>query len=111
MNFTAQVSKYRSDEKGNPVFDEFYGPSLAEQVKEEEVESLYLADYVDIGIYAEEEIDGEKEEKLIYLKKHKIDEILTDFEIIVDEKPVRVGVDPFNKLIDRDSNDNRKSLE
>jgi hypothetical protein len=28
------------------------------------------------------------------------------FEIIVDQLPTRAGIDPFNKLIDRDSEDN-----
>jgi hypothetical protein len=28
------------------------------------------------------------------------------FEIIVDQAPTRAGIDPYNKLIDRDSDDN-----
>jgi hypothetical protein len=31
-------------------------------------------------------------------------------EIIVGEKPVKAGIDPFNKLIDRNPKDNVKSL-
>lgn len=110
VKFTAQVAKYRSDEKGKPMYDEMYGPTLVEEIDGEELESLHLADYIDVGVYAMEEVEGEKEEKLIYLKKHKIEEILTDFEIDVNQKPTRVGIDPLNKLIDRNSNDNRKSL-
>ena len=110
VKFTAQVAKYRSDEKGNTVYDEMYGTTLTEEINGEEVESLFLADYIDVGIYTENEIDGKKEEKLIYLKKHKIEEINNAFEIEVDQKPTRVGIDPLNKLIDRNSNDNRRSL-
>jgi ABC-2 type transport system permease protein len=115
VSFTAQVLKYRNDEKGNKIYDEFYGPTLTEEVENEDededgLKSLFLADYIDVGIYAEEEIDGEKVEKLVYLKKHKIEDILNDFEIEVDLKPTKVGIDPLNKLIDRNSDDNRKSL-
>ena len=37
-------------------------------------------------------------------------EINNRFEIIVSEKPIEVGVDPYNKLIDRRSRDNRKDV-
>ena len=30
--------------------------------------------------------------------------------VIVDKKPTEVGVDPYNKLIDVDTNDNRREL-
>jgi ABC-2 type transport system permease protein len=36
-----------------------------------------------------------------------ISEIKNNFSIIVDKKPLEVGIDPFNKLIDTDSDDNR----
>ena len=32
------------------------------------------------------------------------------FEFVVDEKPSHVGIDPYNKLIDRNSDDNLQSL-
>ena len=55
-------------------------------------------------------IDGKKKERVLYLKKHKITQINNKISIIVDDKPIEVGVDPFNKLIDTQSNDNRKKL-
>jgi ABC-2 type transport system permease protein len=48
--------------------------------------------------------------KLLYLKKHKITSINNKLTIIVDEKPIEVGVDPYNKLIDSQSDDNRKKI-
>jgi len=72
--------------------------------------SVPLKDYIDIGIFTEEEIDGKKKEKVLYLKKHKITEINNKLSIIVDEKPTEVGVDPYNKLIDTSSEDNRREL-
>ena len=53
--------------------------------------------------------DGEEE--VLYLEKHKITEINNEFSIEVDNKPTAVGIDPYNKLIDRDSDDNRKEVE
>ena len=72
--------------------------------------SVKLEDYVDIGIFTEDEIDGKKKERVLYLKKHKITQINNKISIIVDEKPTEVGVDPFNILIDTQSNDNRQKL-
>ena len=72
--------------------------------------SVKLADYVDIGIFGEEEVDGKKKEIELYLKKHKITQIDNKVSIIIDKKPVEVGVDPYNKLIDTKSDDNRRKL-
>ena len=58
----------------------------------------------------EEDIDGKKKEKELYFKKHKITVINNLISIVVDEKPVEVGVDPYNKLIDTQSDDNRRKL-
>jgi hypothetical protein len=33
------------------------------------------------------------------------------FTIITDKKPLKAGIDPYNKLIDRNSDDNLKSIE
>ena len=33
------------------------------------------------------------------------------FTIITDEKPLKAGIDPYNKLIDRNSDDNLKDVE
>ena len=44
-------------------------------------------------------------------KKHKITSIHNKISIIVDKKPSEVGVDPYNKLIDTKSDDNRKKIE
>jgi ABC-2 type transport system permease protein len=105
------VSKYRNDEKGKRFYGEKVGDSLTyqtEKMKRPEY-SVVLADYIDIGIFAEDE-DGKKKEVELYLKKHKITEINNKITIIVDRKPTEVGVDPYNKLIDTSSDDNRKKL-
>jgi hypothetical protein len=45
------------------------------------------------------------------LKKHKITGQETKFEILVDSEPVKAGIDPINKLIDRNPKDNIKEVQ
>jgi len=72
--------------------------------------SVQLEDYIDVGIFVEEEVAGKMKEKILYLKKHKITEINNKVRLVVDKKPTEVGVDPYNKLIDINSNDNRMKV-
>ena len=61
-----------------------------------------LDDYIEIGVFS-----GKKDqEKPLYLKKEKISEPHKTFVVVVDEKPTLAGIDPYNKLIDRNSEDN-----
>jgi ABC-2 type transport system permease protein len=107
-----EVSKYRNDEKGKTVYGEKVGDTLTYTSKEatKPILSVPLKDYIDIGIFTEEEIDGKKKEVELYLKKHKITQIHNKITIIVDKKPTEVGVDPYNKLIDTKSDDNRRKF-
>jgi hypothetical protein len=63
---------------------------------------MALADYIDIGVF-----DGKKnEEKPLYMKREKLMQEHQTFTITVDKEPTRAGIDPYNKLIDRISDDN-----
>jgi aminopeptidase N len=63
---------------------------------------MALDDAIDIGVFS-----GRKgHEQPLYVKKERITRERQTFEIIVDRKPTRAGIDPFNKLIDRNSEDN-----
>jgi len=110
VTINAQVSKYRSDEKGKRSFKDASGKTLTFKAKGEKyaVDSYPLNDYVEVGIFRQETIKGKNKEKQLYLKKHKITKIDNKFVIIVDEKPTEVGIDPYNKLIDANSEDNRR---
>lgn len=114
VNIRAFVSKYRAGEKGERSYTDAVtksGVDVNTQIyktdKALEIKSLPLSDYVEVGIFAEHE---KGKEKVIYLKKVKISDIVNDFTIIVDEKPTEVGIDPYNKLIDTNSVDNRKKV-
>ena len=74
--------------------------------KETEVK---FADYIDIGVLSKD-TKGKFSEKELYLKKELIKPGKTTFEVIVDEEPAKAGIDIYNKLIDRDSDDNLKDI-
>ena len=107
-----EVAKYRNDEKGKKFYGDKAGDTLtytSEKMKKP-ILSVKLEDYIDIGVFGTEEVDGEKKEVELYLKKHKITQINNKITLIVDKKPTEVGVDPYNKLIDTQSMDNRQKL-
>lgn len=106
------VSKYRAGEKGAKSYEDQKGQALKTKVNTSEIQSLPLKDYIEIGIFGEPKKYNDKftVDNEIYLKKHKIDKINNKVTIFVSEKPVEVGVDPYNKLIDTNSDDNRRQI-
>ena len=61
-----------------------------------------LHDLIDVGVFS-----GKKgEEKQLALRKEWITREPQSFEFIVEERPTRAGIDPYNKLIDRNGDDN-----
>lgn len=86
---TVDAIKYRADSLGNET-------------------SIPLADWIDIGVFGKDE---KGKDKLLYIKKHKISGQESSFEIFVNEKPEKAGIDPINKLIDRNPKDNMKPVE
>ena len=107
-----EVSKYRNDEKGKRYYGDKKGDTLTYKSKSDSkpILSVPLNDYIDIGIFTEQDVKGKKKEVELYLQKHKITKINNKVTIIVDKKPTEVGVDPYNKLIDTQSEDNRRKL-
>ena len=105
-----KVSKYRNDEKGRAFYGDREKDSITyqtDQMKKPEY-SGFLEDYIDIGIFGEDDDENETE---LYLKKHKISSIHNKVSIIVDKEPKEVGIDPYNKLIDTNSEYNRMKIE
>jgi ABC-2 type transport system permease protein len=61
-----------------------------------------MHDLVDIGV-----LTGPHDaEKPLYLKKEWTSDGRQTFTIVVDQMPTRAGIDPYNKLIDRNEDDN-----
>jgi aminopeptidase N len=62
-----------------------------------------LDDWIDIGVLGEDDI-------VLHVEKRHITKPLETFEMVVTGQPKKAGIDPMNKLIDRNPKDNVKSL-
>ncbi len=112
VDIAFEVAKYKADDSGKRIYKDAKGKTLVFTAKgsKAKVESYPLNDYVEIGIFSEQTLKGKKTDKELYLKKIKINQIDNKISLIVNEKPTEVGVDPYNKLIDTSSEDNRRKL-
>lgn len=64
-----------------------------------------IADWVDIGFYADKE-----QEKLMYQERVFLDKEEIDFEFTLDSLPAKAAIDPLRLMIDRIYDDNVKSV-
>jgi len=63
---------------------------------------MAINDFIDVGVFS-----GTKEHlKKLYMEKRRFNTNKSTVEVIVDEKPTYAGIDPYNKLIDRNPEDN-----
>lgn len=67
-----------------------------------------IDDWIDIGVFGKK-TDG-TDETVLFMKKRHITSSSTHLEVVVDEVPVRAGIDPYHRLIDRDSGDNVRKV-
>lgn len=65
---------------------------------------------VEIGVFARAPGAREKDERVLLLEKRVLAGANPVVTVTVREQPFEVGVDPYNKMIDRVSSDNRKEL-
>ena len=95
ITLKVKVRKMYADEKGN------------------ETEATTTNDYIDIGIFTDDEVskEGKKSTKPLYLRKHRFTTGEHTVVVQVKGNPIRAGIDPYNKLIDRVPEDNRKDVE
>ncbi len=67
---------------------------------------------IDIGIFTESLEDVyEGDDHVLLLEKHQIMSGESTLTFVVDEMPSHVGIDPYNKLIDRNSDDNVETVD
>lgn len=69
-----------------------------------------MDDWVEIGVFANGPSGKERDQKVLYLQRHHITSAAPKITVTVDEKPDEAGFDPYNKLIDRVSDDNRRKV-
>ena len=83
VTLKVSAAKLRADDKGNES-------------------EIPINDLIDIGVFS----GKGKDEKPLFLEKRRITQHETTIEVVVDQQPSRAGIDPYNKLIDRVSDDN-----
>ncbi len=66
-----------------------------------------IKDYIDIGVFS---LDKNGKEKITYLKREKFSKENTTITVFSKEKPVRAGIDPIYKLVDRNTDDNTATI-
>ena len=87
VDLTFSAVKYRADSLGNET-------------------PIDMADWIDIGVYGE---NAAGKDTLLYLHKHRIEAgEKQSLRLVVPQEPTKAGIDPINKLIDRNSGDNVK---
>ena len=69
-----------------------------------------LDDWIEVGVFARAPSGKEEDEKVLYLQRHRITGTAPKITVVVDGEPYEAGFDPYNKLIDRVSSDNRKQV-
>ena len=85
VNLDIEAKKIRADGKG-------------------EEHAIPIHDWIDIGV---QDAQG----NYLYLQKQKIDKEQTELTLVVDKPPANAGIDPLNKLIDRNPDDNVMKVE
>jgi hypothetical protein len=93
VNLTFSAKKYYADSLGN----------------EKEAK---MNDLVDVAVFTYKKAEGKTKGKYVpvYFQKRRIHAGQNKFELIVNEKPGKAGIDPYNKLIDRTPGDNMKEM-
>jgi ABC-2 type transport system permease protein len=92
VTFTVEAKKVFSDSLGNQT-------------------NATLNDWLEVGILCESDLNGEKIETPILIEKVFITDSLTTFTYNIDQKPIKAGIDPMNKFVDRIVDDNLIKVE
>jgi hypothetical protein len=87
VTFSVESKKLRADGQGNE-------------------KPVPVDEWLDIGVLA-----GKDDEQVLALEKRHLTQPKATFELIVKSKPGKAGIDPLNKLIDRNPEDNVKSVD
>ena len=67
---------------------------------------------VDIGLFLRSPADPRfSDDDVIVLSQHPLTSGNNQIRLIVDRRPIYAGVDPYNKLIDRNADDNLLELD
>jgi aminopeptidase N len=94
VQFTVNTKKLYADSLGN------------------ETQDMKARDLIDVAVITRKKgKDGQYSDVPMIMQKRRLSPGLNRIEFTVPEKPDRVGIDPFNKLVDRNPDDNVKAPE
>lgn len=66
---------------------------------------------IDVGVFTKNlDKTFEGADHVLFMEKRRVNEDAFQITLVVDEEPKYVGIDPYNKLIDRNSDDNVKAV-
>jgi aminopeptidase N len=69
-----------------------------------------LDDWIEVGVFSKGPSGKERDEKVLYLQRLHVTTAAPTITVTVERLPSEAGFDPYNKLIDRVSDDNRKQV-
>jgi hypothetical protein len=87
----------------NTVTEKYWADSLGKE------QPIPVNDYIDLAVFGADNTDAESE-KVLLMKRLKIRGRQNKFVFRVKEVPLKVGIDPYNYLVDRIPDDNVKSI-
>ncbi|HEV7485087.1 MAG TPA: M1 family aminopeptidase [Thermoanaerobaculia bacterium] len=90
VTVTVESKKFRADDRGKET-------------------SIPVNDWVDIGVLGASKIKGN--EPVLAIEKHHLTSPYATFSFVIATKPDRAGIDPLNKLVDRNPDDNTKKVD
>lgn len=99
------TAKKRADGKYDVTLKLHAAKTYADGVGKET--SAKINDPIDIGVFARAADGKEQNEKVLYLAKRDVADGDSTITVTVDGAPYEAGIDPYNKLVDRVSDDNR----
>ena len=108
-NRVQSVSAARREDGRYELVLELHAAKLYADGKGRETQAA-LDDWIEVGVFARGPSGKEADERVLYLERHRITDADPRITVVVDEQPYEVGFDPYNKLIDRVSSDNRKRV-
>jgi ABC-2 type transport system permease protein len=69
-----------------------------------------MDDNIELAVFSRPASGKEKDETVLHIERQRVTSGAQTIHWVVDKKPYEVGIDPYNKLIDRISADNRKRV-
>ncbi len=109
MELELSIRKYRVDGQ-RQIFRDATGDSLTfrSAASAEPVFSLPLGDFVEIAVFGETK---NEESTVLYRRQHKFSEIHNVLQIVVDQPPAEIWIDPDYRLIDANPGDNWERIK